>query len=283
MSQENAMILYQGKAIVFSLNVQHTRLPSDTTQLWIQDGLSTSDTTLIICQGGPKKEITYQKRGRTIYRYMPNYKNYKKLFLHQSQTFNPKLYEHRFTYAMAEKEVEVTSEMLKRAIIYEKKRGKTVIVIGHSYGAYIIVNYLSNYTSLANKYIIMAGRIDETPEMFQQHYKGLNGYFLSDGLTFVPEEMPNTKKSEEYRIEFRVKQLLKAAIGKPRYSVRLKDKDLSNVVYIYATNDIAVGRLTSDEILFLKSKNALVYQTSDGHSETIKRFIDYLYEGKIIL
>jgi len=37
--------------------------------------------------------------------------------------------------------------------------------------------------------------------------------------------------------QYRVKQLLKGAVGKPRYSQELADKNLSNIIYFYAKND----------------------------------------------
>ncbi len=163
-------------------------------------------------------------------------------------------YEGEFSLEMAEKEVDNISEMLYRALAYFKEKGETTIVIGTSYGDYIIPNYLSTRPSLADKYIIIAGRIDDNEQMLEQHLKGFNGEFEEDGITYVPED-ENTDLSEyqESEIkEYRVKQLLKGAIGKPRYSQALADKDLSNVIYFYATNDQNVGRFTESEITFLR-------------------------------
>jgi len=269
------------------LGYQKTIIPKDTTQLWVEDGNIKSDTVLIICQGGPSKNLTFLEKGRTSYRYIPNYSNYHIAYLHQAQTLNKEMFDYKdeFTIEMAEKEVNNTSEMLYRALDYFKTKGKTTIVIGTSYGAYIIPNYLSTRQSLADKYIIIAGRIDDNKQMLRQHLKGFNGGFDEDGITYVPqdENIGLSEYTESEIKEYRVRQLLKGVIGKPRYSQELANKDLSNVIYFYAKNDQNVGRLTESEIKFLESKKVKVFETNSGHSETLYRFIDRLMDGSLKL
>lgn len=264
-----------------------TTFPQDTTELWIEDGNPKSDTVIIICQGGPSKQLTFVEKGRTSYRYIPNYSNYRIAYLHQAQTWNKAIFnfQDEFTLEMAEKEIQNSSEMLHRAVRYFKSKQKVVIVIGTSFGAYIIPNYISSRPAIADKYILIAGRIDDHPKMLEQHQKGLNGEFKEDGLTYIPadEKPDNSDYSEEEIKEYRVKQLLKAAIGKPRYSVELSDKDLSNLIYFYAVNDQNVGRLSDQELEFLKSKKVKLFETNTGHSETLYRFIDKLRDGSLQL
>jgi hypothetical protein len=137
------------------LNYPKTILPEDVTKLWVEDGNSKSDTVLIICQGGPSQELTFVENGKTSYRYIPNYSSYQIAYLHQAQTLNKEIFNYKteFTLEMAEKEVNNTSEILYRTVKYFKSQGKIVIVIGTSYGAYIIPNYLATRTSLADKYV----------------------------------------------------------------------------------------------------------------------------------
>lgn len=266
---------------------KETIFPIDTAQLWVSDGNEESDTVLIICQGGPSKNLTFVEKGRTSYRYIPSYSNYSIAYLHQAQTWNKEIFNFKenFTIEMAEKEVENTTEMLYRAIKYFKEKRKTVIVIGTSYGAFIIPNYLSTRPSLADKYVIIAGRIDDEEQILEQHLKGFNGEFEEDGTTYVPEnENADLSEYSEAEIkEYRVRQLLKGAIGKPRYSVELAEKDLSNVVYFYAVNDQNVGKLSNAEIEFLVSKRVKIFETNDGHSETLYRFIDRLRDNSLKL
>ena len=282
--QETDTITELKKEVSF-VSYKETKLPKDTTKLWLSHGNPKSDTVIIFCQGGPKGTLTFEEHGRTSLRYLPKYKEYKIVYLHQAQTFNKDIlrYKIAFTSQMAEKEVANTSEMLFRAIKYFKDKDKKVIVIGNSYGAYVVTNYLATKPSLADEYVIVAGRIDDDPNAVMFHAKGLNGGYDKTGKNFSLNDTDPKKLKETERKEYRVKQLLKWAIGKPRYSELLKDKDLSNVVYFYATNDQNVGRLTQKEVGFLKSKNVKVCRTYDGHSDTFYRFIDAVVAGKLKL
>ena len=262
-----------------------TELPKETTKLWLTDGNTQSDTVIIFCQGGPDKSLAFEEHGKSSLRYLPKYKEYQIAYLHQAQTFNTEMFNYQgdFTSEMAEKEVANTSEILFRAIKYFKNKKKKVIVIGNSYGAYVVTNYLATKPSLADKYIIVAGRIDDGVEAVRQHQKGLTGGYDETGKTFIFSDTDPTKLEESARRKYRVKQLLKWAVGNPRYSKLLADKDLSNVTYFYAANDQNVGQLTKRELEFLKFKNVAVYLTSDGHSDTFYRFIDAVSDGKLEL
>lgn len=285
------LLIYSCKApLLQSNNHQNyppTIFPTDTTQLWATDGTINSDTVLLICQGGPAQELTFLEKGRTSYRYIPNYSNYHIAYVHQAQTLNNKMFRYKkdFNIEMANKEVDNSSEILYRSLQYFKSRGKTTIVIGNSYGAYLIPNYLSTRPSLADKYIILAGRIDDNQAMLEQHLKGFNGSFAADGLSYIAEDenADLSKYSKKELKAYRVRQLLKGAIGSPRYSEKLAQHDLSNIIYFYASNDQHVGRLSSSEIDFLQAKGAKVFETHDGHSEVLYRFIDMLMDGSLQL
>ncbi|PCE64076.1 hypothetical protein [Sediminicola luteus] len=259
--------------------------PNDTTALWVTDGQKESDTVLIICQGGPSDSLGIIAKGKTPYRYIPNYNSYNIAYLHQAQTYDPAIFSKDFTLREAEKAIEHTAEKLHRATVYFKNRDKTVVVIGNSFGAYIIPKTLTDFPALADRYVVLAGRLTDPDPIVKQHVKGYNGEYLEDGLTYVPEdEHADLSEYSASEIQaYRAKQLLKAAIGQVDYTQTLSDKDLSKWTYFYATNDTHVGRLTEAEIAFLESHGARVYPTSDGHYEVLYRFIDRLDDGSIRL
>ena len=192
-----------------------------------------------------------------------------------------------FTKEMAEKEEWIIiRKCCSGQLSILNERNKTVIVFGHSYGAFIIPHYLATRPSLADKYFISAGRIDVPGEINDYFFKGINKGFLEDGMTIEPsdeEDGPSSIRGERYHKIYRVKQLLKGAIGEPRYSEQLKNVDLSNVVYYYATNDTRVGALTPSEIEFLKSKNVQLKATYDGHYEVMYKIIDDFENGTLHL
>ncbi len=265
-------------------NYPPTLFPSDTSQLWIADGNLSSDTAVIICQGGPDKDLTMELYGRTSYRYLPGYNNYSIAYLHQAQTYNKEIFNYQkdFSPEMAQKEVANTTEMLHRAISYFKKRHKYTIVIGKSYGAFVITNYLSEKNPEADRYLVCAGRIDVNLEMVREHIAGVNGGFGPDGLSYLPYEKEDLSQFSEAEIKEEIVQnRLKGAIGKTRYSKALVNKDLSKLSYFYADDDQNVGALTPSEIDFLKSKNVPIYRSQNGHGEALYRMIDALLEGKV--
>lgn len=261
-----------------------TILPNDTTKLWITEGDSTKQIVAIFLQGGPKDELNFEKNRKSPWRHLPNYKEYYSIHLHQSNTFNPKMftYDCNFTMKMARAEVDKTSEILYRAIKYFKDQGKTVWVMGHSYGAYIIPHYLSTKPSLADKYVILSGRLNDPKEVIKAHKKGFNGTY-EDGTTFSSDE--GVEDFKDYNIwaikYYTAKQRLKAAIGEVSYLKLLKNFDLSNVIYVYNPKDKRVGGLTQDEIQFLLSKNAQIFETKHEHGYTILGLVDGIKEGKI--
>ena len=260
-----------------------TIISKDTSGLWVSDGNLLSDTVVLVSQGGPRPVLKFQEIGRTNWRYMPRYKNMHIAYVHQAQSYNKEIYNFKsdFTESMAAKEIDNTSEILYRSIKYFKEKGKYVIVMAHSYGTFCVTHYLASRRSLADKYILAAGRIDDNLSALTSFQNGVNGEYV-DGKTFVPYPDDHLKeRTEEELKERKVAQVLKGIIGKPRYSELLKNKDLTNVIYFYATNDERVGSLTDKEINFLTSKNVKVIKTHTGHGKQIFRIVDALMAGEI--
>jgi len=156
-------------------------------------------------------------------------------------------------------------------------------VIGHSYGAFIINDYLSSFDSVADTYIVSAGRLDVNKELVADNLKGLTSEFDTDGLTYIPFTTKDFSEYDDYeRGAYHVRGLLKAAYGIPRYSEKLSDVDLSNVYYITGDADTQVGLMTESEIDFLESRGAKVLLVEAGHSDVYKRMIDAVAEGSIV-
>lgn len=262
---------------------QETTLPKDTTKLWVAEGDPTKQIVTIFLQGGPKDHLSYGMPGKTSWRYLPNFDEYYHIHLHQTNTINEKMFQPtgEFTMEMARKEVDVTSEILYRAIKYFKDKGKTVWMLGHSYSAFIIPHYLATRPPLADKYVIVSGRIDDPQEVVSTHVDGFNGTY-ENGTNFISERDRDFSDYTEAEKKFYVgKQRLKAAIGEISYSDALKDIELSNSIFVYNPKDERVGGLTQHELLFLETKGFQVYKTKYPHRETIYGLVDALREGKL--
>lgn len=249
-----------------------TQLPEDVKDLFYTVGNTNADTVWIYEQGGPSENLDEENLNQ-----FPNYDDYLNVYVHQVLTYNKDLYNKDLTVAQGELETEVNSEILHKVIQHFKNQGKTVIVIGHSYGAIVVTNYLANKgSSLADKYVIMAGRLDAE----QEFYKGLINkqfYYFPDFVTptLHPTIQPtnNTQRTELF---------LTGIIFKPRYTKELSKVDLSKVIYSWANDDEALGRLTTDEKNFLLSKNVQLVEIESGghgamfdapHNQTIYNFM----------
>ncbi|MEM6377899.1 MAG: hypothetical protein AAF705_06785 [Bacteroidota bacterium] len=264
---------------------QATVFPQDTSQLWIGDGDINRDTVLIVGEGGPKRHLDFESNGRVYWEYLPNQDHYYIAVVHQSSTYNSTIFGATdFTLEDAFKEVDNTSEILFRAIKYFKNRGKYVVVLGHSYSAFVIPHYLSTRPSLADKYLITGGRLDANLEQTALQLKGLNSGFEEDGKTLIkPKAKPNPYRRARYKTIRKNKELLKYALGKTRYTEALKDIDLSNLIFYYGTKDQNVGVLSSKERTFLKAKNATLVGVETDHYNIWKRVIDAFDEGRLRL
>ena len=264
-----------------------TILPNDTTLLWIGTGDISKDTVFIVGEGGPKHFLDFESNGRLYWEYLENIDNYYCAVVHQSNTYKRSIFNTiNFTIADAQKEVDHTTEFLHRTIKYFKEKGKYVVVFGQSYGAWVIQHYLSKHQSIADKYIITSCRLDadSTQTAFQK--KGINIGWKEDGQTLIipdKNEEPNPYRTMRYWEIRKVKDYIKYASGRPRFTNKLANVDLSNVHYFYGKYDQNVGALTQHEIEFLKSRGAQVEGFDTNHYGVWKRVIDKFREGTLRL
>jgi len=271
-----------------AVNYEPTVLPKDSTNLWIGEGNINSDTVLIIAESGPKAQLTFDWRAKEIWSRLPNYFDYYRVHIHQATTLNNAIYDwkYSFTEEMAELEVNNGTEILARAVQYFKDQNKRVIVVGTFWSAFVVQDYIAKYGNNADKYLISGGRLDLNPEQYKYHLKGFQATFEEDGITTI---LPDTtkvidplKEERHFRIS-KVTQLMKGVMKRERFTKELAERDLSNVVYAYAKNDIYSGALTDNELAFLKSKGASVYASEKGHFSVDGLLLELVTDGTIEL
>ena len=149
-------------------------------------------------------------------------------------------------------EVDVSIEILHRVIEHFKAQGKQVVVVGHSYGAFLTARYLwRKGPGAADRYLIMAGRLDMQREVVEGVLAG-QYYYFPDAVNPAPVPPYPVPITEREILELRIM----GATGHDRYTERLAGTDLSRVLYGYGSEDMIVGRLTEDEVGFLTSSGA---------------------------
>ena len=249
------------KAFIAERPYQATPLPADVTELFRVFGDTGADTVWIYEQGGPIHMLEHDPLHQ--FRHYPGHAAVQFVQVHQTLTINHDLAGRFRERSLAElqAEVDVSVEILQRTIEHFKAQGKRVVVIGHSYGAFVTTRYLwRKGPAAADRYLIMAGRLDMPHVVVQGVLDGML-YYFPDAVHPAPASFlrPATERAA---LELRIM----GATGHDRYTQRLAGADLSRVLYAYGREDMIVGRLTEDEERFLTSRGATVMAVQAGHA-----------------
>lgn len=238
--------------------------PKDIKELCFSQGNVNADTVIVNTQGGPDPELCIDE----FKWIMGEIKKDDVLMLdvHQVQTKNPERFlGERITLEEAIEYDQESIEYLYKVIKHFKDQGKKVYVIGASYGSFMTQELIADKgIDLADGYIIAVGRLDMNEEAWKTWREGQDGSF-TNGVNFVSKELDIPPDIDP--ILFKNMGMLLAGLTHNRYTEKLKNVDLSKVTYIYGKTDEAVGRLTDQEVEFLKSRNATIIADEGGHDE----------------
>ncbi|WP_299335941.1 hypothetical protein [uncultured Psychroserpens sp.] len=190
--------------------------------------------------------------------------------VHQAQTLNPEiLLNNDITLDDAVNFNNQSIETLYEVVNHFKDEGRTVYVLGLSFGAFITQELIAQKgIDVADKYLIITGRLDMNDVFWQALAEGRTGDF-ENGVTPILNSEP------EETIFGRNEAKLFAGLIMNRYTQHFSSiESLSNITYIYGETDEAVGSLTAEEISFLQSKNANILSGTGGHDEPFEGFIE---------
>ncbi|MCY3876134.1 MAG: alpha/beta fold hydrolase [Rhodobacteraceae bacterium] len=253
----------------------YTVLPDDVTKLFsmIEGGDPDGEEVWLIEQGGPELSLDVPVEDLMNF---PGHASKILVAVHQVQTYNPGIFRDARLNSLerAQTELDVSVEILDRVIRHFKAKGKKVVVVGHSFGAFITTRYLvQKGPSAADRYVIMAGRLDIEKTVYEDHLNKLN-----DGTPFVYEfEYPGGNKQlvkrffdeSELTQADRLTAVFNGIVGRDRYTRLLADTDLSKVIYVYGTQDQLTGSLEPAEITFLNDKGAEVIAIQGGDHDSM--------------
>ena len=232
-----------------------TRLPADVAKLFVVHPAAASpgaETVWIFEQGGPSHDISYD----VLFPFLslPGHEHIHLVQVHQTLTLNPHLAARHASLSLAnlQAEVDVSVELLRRVIDHFKARDKRVVVVGYSYGSFLVARYLAQHgPGGADRYLLMAGRLDMPREFVDGALAGML-YHFPDATD--PEPSGRRPTTDEEAIEL----LIAGATFHDRYTDRLAGTDLRKAIYVYATADTVVGRLSDAEVRFLEHKGGTV-------------------------
>ena len=181
---------------------------------------------------------------------------------HQHQTLNPNiLFDNDITLNDGINFTAQSVDILYSVVKYFKEQGRTVYIMGISYGAFITQELIARRgIDVADKYFIATGRLDMNDIFWQALAEGRSGGFDNNGMTPIVNPEP------EEEVFGRNEARLFAGVILNRYTERFSDiESLSDVTYLYGNFDEQLGALTPEEVQFLESKNATVLNVDTGH------------------
>lgn len=177
---------------------------------------------------------------------------------------------------------DTTVAMLQKTINHFKDDNKTVVIMGHSFGAFLINEYVDDYgLDNVHRAVSMSGRINMNQEIVDAFATGIFGEFESDGVTTTFEPMQSDP-------EFLAAMKLQAGVGYNRWIDSLGNDDLTKFMVVYGENDEAVGRLLPDEIAMLNNGNARVLGIAGGSHDApfdlvnMNEVLDFIREEAVV-
>ena len=153
--------------------------------------------------------------------------------------------------------------IVKKVIQHYKDQKKIVYLIGHTYGAFLVQEFLKQYGNLADANAVLNCRLDMDDVVWKGGQNGKAYEFYDAGENPTEISIPKGMDKQEARNT----AILASGLGTTRYTKALKEGDLSKTIFLGTMNDKAVGHWTEAEIDFLKSKSAKYFYESGDHSE----------------
>ena len=226
-----------------------------------------ADNIIIIAQDGPSIKLEeYLVEDIFIQSYLLEREAIHVLQVHQAQTMYPDQFT-LFDYSYNDAKIFTIEsvEYLVETVSGAKQSGKNVYVAGIGYGAFIVQELLAIQGNVADGYLLTAARMDWEEAAWITLSQGTSIKFV-DGITIQPifqESNYHTANMNK----------LAAGLGYNRYTEKLENVSMDNVIFAYGLYDEKMGRLNEDEIDFLKSKDTTIYtwETWEDHSEIIEK------------
>lgn len=257
-----------------------TKIPTDTMQLFEYRGDLEKQDAFIFVQGGPMP-FHWIKDGNPLVQ-MPNHENILRIYPFQSQIMNHTILTAKsgMTDKQSDFEHHQSVEMLDRTIKYFKNKGKNVYLLVHSYGGMITLEYLNTKENMADKIVLMGMNFDMDLRNYREREPGTTVRWANnepiDKKFFM--NLPDKYKQQSLQVYDNVERLC-TVHGKRRYTELLKNKDLSNIIFVSANNDESIGPISEHEKVFLKEKNIKFIETyGDHHSMMTPLFMINLFE-----
>ena len=244
------LAIYSSKA---QNNIDLNTLPP-VVDLIAQISNPSADTVILCSNGGPDTALdTY------YFDYYHSISTFSTVYVKQYQQYKPSIMG-QSTLSLADAIIcnDTAVAIMRKVVNHFNNLGKIVVITGHSFGAFLIPEYLDDYGNTdIHRVIPMAGRLNMNDDIWNGFATGYFGEFLNDGITTT---IPSTQAPSSYWAGMK----LMAGFGYNRHIDSLSSLNLTNLMYLYGESDQAVGRLLPNEVTFLQNANATVVAVPNG-------------------
>ncbi len=259
-------------------NIDLNSLP-DVDDIMVQSSNLDADTIIIGMHGGPT-DMLYPGD----FDFFQQTPSFSVVEVMQYQHYNPEiLQDSEVTLDQGIVYNDTTVAMLQKVVLNFTDQGKTVVIMGHSFGAFIMTEYVDDYgMDDVHRVIPMAGRMNINDEFWMAYEAGYGGYFGGDGLDpIIPTEMDDEDVWATMK--------LMAGLGYNRWIDSLATEDLTKFMYVYGEYDEAVGRLLPEETNMIESVNGSTLMVPEGDHgsmfapEYMNQILDFIREDQIVI
>ena len=212
-----------------------------------------ADTVLITLHGGPEKMLFEGE-----FWFFEGFPTYSVVDMKQYTHLYPAVLDN--TLLTREEGIQIndtTVAMLKKAVNHYNDLGKTVVLIGHSLGGFLLLEYLDDYgIDDVYKVVVMAARLNMNQALIDAFNRGFNAYF-QEGVTLVIEPDPSPP---DYLPDLKIA----AGVAYNRFVDSLGGMDLTKLMFVYGTLDGTTGSLQQEEVGLLEDRNATILAIQEG-------------------
>lgn len=280
---------------LYSTKYVPTIIPDSIGDLFISNEKWERDTALIFMQGGPDFKLRFGEEN--IFAHMKFDKEILTVYPYRAPILNPTMLnaDPPLTQEQAALEINTSVDILKKTISYLKEKGKYIFLVCHSHGTAVCSEYLSSYTSQADKIFLLGNNLDNSHKIklyssllpgqitrWNKEFVGINkeGKPMYEHIPYeqnywrFPAEFPMT---DDYnRITKNILELV-TATDKNNYTERILPENYKKVTMVYSKFDQSVGSVSQSEKSFLESVGINYYELEVSHgqlvSENIATFI----------
>ncbi len=230
----------------FCLNAQEIinpdLLPDVEDYIFVQSNPE-ADTVIIALHGGPTDEL-YEGS----FEFMESIETFSVVEILKHEMMTEVLSNDLLTFEEGVAVNDTTVALIEKVVQYYNEQFKTVVLLGHSWGAIILGEYMDDYgVDNIHKIIPMEGRLSVQQEFVDYLLDGYLPTFAGDGTTIIPGLQGIWDQGL---------LSLGAAAFANRWTDSLAGMDLSKMMYTYAENDGSTGSLIDVEIDFLNDVGA---------------------------